>query len=155
MAGLTGPSHRPGRMAHNGTGMKAQQVCRVCGRRFGERKKWARNWDQVRYCSAACRQRGLRPIDRKLETELLALLAERPADSSICPSELARRLESDEARWRALLEPIRMAVRRLCHAGEVTVLQSGRAVDPDTACGPIRLRRIRTRDPRPVRGLRG
>ena len=126
--------------------MSIHKVCKVCGRRFSVRKKWAENWEQIRYCSASCRRRGLQAIDRKLETELLALLAQRPANSSLCPSELARRLERDEPRWRALLEPIRMAARRLYHKGQVEILQSGHPVDPDTARGPIRLRRVSTGD---------
>ncbi len=121
--------------------MKASKMCCVCGRHFSWRKKWAATWEQVRYCSDACRRRGLRPIDRRLETELLAFLAQRPAGNSICPSDLARRLERDETHWRPLLEPIRMAARRLHHAGSVEVLQSGRRVDPDRARGPIRIRR--------------
>ncbi len=121
--------------------MKAPKMCYVCGRHFSWRKKWAATWEQIRYCSDACRRRGLRPIDRRLETELLAFLARRPAGSTICPSDLARRLEPDETRWRPLLEPIRMAARRLHHAGSVEVLQSGRRVDPDRARGPIRIRR--------------
>ena len=121
--------------------MKANKVCRVCGRRFSWRKRWANDWDKVRYCSEKCQRRGLRPLDRRLESELLALLGQRPAGSTICPSELARQLEREKARWRTLLEPIRMAARRLHHAGKVEFLQSGRPVDPDTARGPIRLRR--------------
>lgn len=121
--------------------MKAYKVCRVCGRRFSWRKKWAGSWGQVRYCSGACRRRGLRASDRRLEIELLRLLAKRPAGATICPSELARQLESGESRWRGLLEPIRMAARRLCHAGEIEILQSGRKIDPDAARGHIRLRR--------------
>ncbi|MGF1563327.1 MAG: DUF2256 domain-containing protein [Geminicoccaceae bacterium] len=31
------------------------KVCAQCGRPFAWRKKWARDWDQVRYCSKACR----------------------------------------------------------------------------------------------------
>ena len=31
--------------------------CAVCGRAMTWRKAWARNWEQVRYCSDACRQR--------------------------------------------------------------------------------------------------
>ena len=121
--------------------MKPPKVCRVCGRRFAWRKRWARNWEQVRYCSDACRRRGLRAVDRQLETELLAFLDKRAGGRSICPSELARRLETDDTNWRDLLEPIRMASRRLYHAGQVEILQGGRPVDPDTARGPIRLRR--------------
>ena len=33
-----------------------QKVCVVCGRPFTWRKKWARDWDQVRHCSDACRR---------------------------------------------------------------------------------------------------
>ena len=29
--------------------------CVVCRRPFTWRKKWAANWEQVRYCSDACR----------------------------------------------------------------------------------------------------
>jgi hypothetical protein len=32
------------------------RVCASCGRPFSWRKKWARNWDQVRYCSDRCRR---------------------------------------------------------------------------------------------------
>lgn len=31
------------------------KVCAHCGRPFAWRKKWSLNWDQVRYCSDACR----------------------------------------------------------------------------------------------------
>ena len=32
--------------------------CAACGRPFAWRKKWARDWDNVRFCSDACRKRG-------------------------------------------------------------------------------------------------
>jgi|YNPMSStandDraft_1061717.scaffolds.fasta_scaffold106030_2 hypothetical protein len=31
------------------------KVCAACGRPFQWRKKWAHNWDKVKYCSARCR----------------------------------------------------------------------------------------------------
>ncbi len=31
------------------------KTCAVCQRPFAWRKKWAKVWDQVRYCSDACR----------------------------------------------------------------------------------------------------
>jgi hypothetical protein len=34
-----------------------QKDCVVCGRPFTWRKKWERCWDDVRYCSDACRKR--------------------------------------------------------------------------------------------------
>ncbi len=34
-----------------------QKVCAVCGRPFAWRKKWAKVWAEVKYCSQACRER--------------------------------------------------------------------------------------------------
>ncbi|WP_313648309.1 DUF2256 domain-containing protein [Pseudomonas oryzihabitans] len=35
------------------------KLCPVCQRPFAWRKKWERNWAEVRYCSERCRrQRG-------------------------------------------------------------------------------------------------
>ncbi|TNE60394.1 MAG: DUF2256 domain-containing protein [Bacteroidetes bacterium] len=33
-----------------------QKICPVCGRPFSWRKKWAREWEQVKYCSKRCRE---------------------------------------------------------------------------------------------------
>ena len=33
------------------------KICIVCKRPFTWRKKWERNWDEVKYCSDACRMR--------------------------------------------------------------------------------------------------
>ncbi|MFN3591991.1 MAG: DUF2256 domain-containing protein [Thermaurantiacus sp.] len=33
-----------------------QKICAHCGRPFAWRRKWARDWDEVRYCSDACRR---------------------------------------------------------------------------------------------------
>jgi hypothetical protein len=31
------------------------KVCVTCGREMTWRKSWAKNWEQVKYCSDACR----------------------------------------------------------------------------------------------------
>lgn len=31
------------------------KTCAACGLSFAWRKKWARDWEQVRYCSDRCR----------------------------------------------------------------------------------------------------
>lgn len=31
------------------------KLCLSCGRPFAWRKKWVRDWDQVKYCSDRCR----------------------------------------------------------------------------------------------------
>ncbi|MGP6085719.1 DUF2256 domain-containing protein [Antarctobacter jejuensis] len=33
-----------------------QKACATCGRPFTWRRKWARNWHDVRYCSERCRR---------------------------------------------------------------------------------------------------
>ena len=35
------------------------KTCAACGRPFTWRKKWARDWDAVRYCSDRCRRAGV------------------------------------------------------------------------------------------------
>ncbi|MFD1480523.1 DUF2256 domain-containing protein [Paracoccus nototheniae] len=37
-----------------------QKICAACGLPFSWRKKWERDWDQVRYCSDRCRGKGAR-----------------------------------------------------------------------------------------------
>lgn len=116
----------------------------VCGRTIEWRAKWARSWDEVRYCSDGCRRRGLRPEDEQLESALLRLLQARARTATVCPSEAARAVGGqDEAAWRPLMEPARMAARRLVVRGEVEITQGGRVVDPSTAKGPVRVRRTR------------
>jgi hypothetical protein len=34
------------------------KICPVCSRPFTWRKKWERDWDNVKYCSDACRKRA-------------------------------------------------------------------------------------------------
>lgn len=36
------------------------KVCVVCDRPFAWRRKWARDWDEVRYCSDACRKNSVK-----------------------------------------------------------------------------------------------
>jgi hypothetical protein len=33
-----------------------EKICATCGRPFAWRKKWARDWESVRYCSERCRR---------------------------------------------------------------------------------------------------
>ncbi|GAA1664487.1 DUF2256 and DUF3253 domain-containing protein [Microbacterium lacus] len=117
------------------------KVCASCGREMQWRKKWAANWDDVRYCSDACRRRKVSTVDRELEDSIRALLAARAADATVCPSEAARAVGGED--WRDLMEPARRAARRMVDAGDVEITQRGAVVDPSTARGPIRIRRAR------------
>ncbi|MCZ4068716.1 DUF2256 and DUF3253 domain-containing protein [Microbacterium sp. H37-C3] len=117
------------------------KTCASCGREMQWRAKWAKNWDEVRYCSDACRRRGIRTVDAQLSEKILELLSARAAGATICPSEAARAVGGEE--WRDLMEPARRAARRLVAGGEVEITQRGAVVDPSTAKGPIRIRRTR------------
>lgn len=119
----------------------APKACVSCGREIQWRKKWEKNWDEVKYCSDACRRRGIRPVDEKLTASIRELLDARAASATICPSEAARAVGGEE--WRDLMEPARRAARRLVAAGEVEITQRGQVVDPSTAKGPIRIRKAR------------
>jgi len=118
-----------------------EKACESCGRRIEWRKKWERDWHNVRYCSTGCRRHGVDAVDRQLEAMIRELLAKRAATSTICPSDAARAVSPDD--WRDLMEPARRAARRLVAAGEVDITQGGQVVDPSTAKGPIRIRRHR------------
>jgi hypothetical protein len=41
-----------------------QKICACCGLPFTWRKKWARDWAQVRYCSERCRRSAPAQKDR-------------------------------------------------------------------------------------------
>jgi hypothetical protein len=119
-----------------------EKSCAACGRTITWRRKWARAWDEVRWCSEACRRAKPGPTDAVLEQTVLDLLAARARGATICPSEAARAVGGDD--WRPLMEPARAAARRLVARGLVEITQSGRVVDGSTARGPIRIRRSST-----------
>lgn len=119
-----------------------EKWCGSCGRRIEWRRRWAADWDAVRWCSQACRRRKVRPVDRALEQSILDLLDGRRHGRTICPSDAARVVhDSDDDGWRELMEPARRAARRLVAQGAVEITQRGQVVDPSTARGPIRIRR--------------
>jgi hypothetical protein len=112
--------------------------CVVCGREITWRKKWERDWDNVRYCGEACRRAGLSTTDASLERAILGLLAKRAGGATICPSEAARLVAPSD--WEPLMEPARRAARRLVAQQKVVITQGGSVVDPSRAKGPIRIR---------------
>jgi hypothetical protein len=136
--------HRAGAVEASDT-TRGEKTCAACGRRIEWRAKWARDWEHVRYCSDACRSRGVRAVDRELEEAIITLLDGRAGGATICPSEAARAVaartgDGEEAAWRELMEPARAAARRLVASGAVDIVQGGAVVDPSTATGPIRIR---------------
>lgn len=74
-----------------------------------------------------------------LAVKIRDLLSARPPESSICPSDVARVVAPDD--WRPLMEPVRVAARRMMADGEVQITQGGEVVDdPHNVRGPIRIR---------------
>ena len=122
------------------TGTPPDKPCATCGRTITWRKKWARDWDSVRYCSDRCRSARPGETGEALERTLAALLDRVRAGGSVCPSEAARAVGGED--WRDLMEPARQAARRMVARGEVEITQGGRVVDGSTAKGPIRVRRV-------------
>ena len=52
------PERRPKPDAFKGNkAYLPSKPCAACGRTMTWRKAWANNWDEVRYCSDACRAR--------------------------------------------------------------------------------------------------
>ncbi|WP_314676446.1 DUF3253 domain-containing protein [uncultured Rhodococcus sp.] len=76
--------------------------------------------------------------EKELTAKIRELLSARSAESSICPSDVARAAAPDD--WRPLMEPVREAARRMVADGEVQITQGGEVVDPESVRGPIRIR---------------
>jgi hypothetical protein len=118
-----------------------QKTCAACGRTITWRRKWERDWDNVKFCSDGCRAHKPSATDHALEETILRLLHERGAGKTICPSEAARALAGDDrSNWEPLMEPARAAARRLVAEHKIDITQGGSVVDASTAKGPIRLR---------------
>ncbi|ATI30794.1 hypothetical protein M2405_001756 [Rhodococcus erythropolis] len=76
--------------------------------------------------------------EKELAAKIRELLSARSAESSICPSDVARAAAPDN--WRPLMDPVREAARRMVADGEVQITQGGEIVDPESVRGPIRIR---------------
>ncbi len=85
--------------------------------------------------------------DEVIRDCLLRLLAERRAEATVCPSDVARALAAD---WR----PWMPRVRTVAAGGQVVISQRGIPVDPDSARGPIRIGRPRAASEPPDRRRR-
>lgn len=134
------PDRKPKREEQ--VGEHAPKHCATCGRTMEWRKAWAKNWDEVKFCSDACRKHRPGAQDQALEARILTLLHTRGAGKTICPSEAARAVAGGEERalWEPLMEPARAAARRLVAEGKIVITQGGVVVDASTAKGAIRLR---------------
>lgn len=56
---LSRESMKPIKSSHKGNkAALPSKPCAVCGRTMTWRKKWEKNWAEVKYCSDACRKRS-------------------------------------------------------------------------------------------------
>ncbi|MBS0559387.1 MAG: DUF3253 domain-containing protein [Proteobacteria bacterium] len=73
-----------------------------------------------------------------IEAEILRQTAERGPERSICPSEVARVLDTGD--WRRLMTPVRRAAATLAAQGRIDILRKGKRIAPEAMRGVIRLR---------------
>jgi hypothetical protein len=109
---------------------RPEKLCATCGRRITWRKKWARDWDQVRHCSQRCRKKRLGVLDQEIEKVARARLQAQPW---LEEAWLAERFPG------AGRERLRDALRRLVARGEARL---PRGQDASTTKGPLRLRSV-------------
>ena len=110
------------------------KICSSCGRTITYRKKWEKNWPEVKFCSDECR-RNKNKFD--FREPILTLLKERGPLKTICPSEL---LPPEQKQDKVMMEHVRRSARLLACEGTIEITQSGKAVDPTSFKGPIRLK---------------
>lgn len=116
---------------------RLSKLCEKCGRSFSWRKKWERDWDQIKFCSERCRRAKSPARQKEIEASILGLLQKRGVDKTICPSEV---LSPNEKSDRLKMEEVREVARHLVQRGLLQITQNGKVVDPDAFRGPIRLR---------------
>jgi len=147
-----------GRNRGNASGNSSAQktrTCAGCGRVITWRRAWADSWHEIRWCSDACRRRGIRPVDEALEAALIRLLEAGGLNATISPDDAITDVRTSLGcidvkstgkdgglAAHDLVEPARRAARRLVAQGKAQMLQHGREVDPSTARGPIQLRKL-------------
>ena len=85
---------------------------------------------------------SMSPTNERIAGLILQLLNQRACLASICPSEAARCLASDETQWRRLMPQVRAVAATLQDAGIIRITRGDAAVTRATLeNGPIRLRR--------------
>ena len=77
--------------------------------------------------------------EAEIRAEILRQTAERGAEKSICPSEVARALAP--ADWRPLMGAVRRAAAALSAEGTVEILRKGKPIPAEAMHGVVRLRK--------------
>lgn len=120
--------------------MKENKICQLCGRTIEYRKKWEKNWDEIKFCSDKCRaanKGATKKFITQFKAEILDLLQKRSSGKTICPSEV---LVGDDKQNKEMMEIVRQAARLLADEGRIEITQKSQVIDPSEFRGPIRLR---------------
>lgn len=76
------------------------------------------------------------PTEQTIVDEIVRLVEQRGEGKTICPSEVARSLCSEN--WRELMEPIRTIATRMAKENQLRISQKGVTVDLENCRGPVR-----------------
>ena len=82
-----------------------------------------------------------------IESAILALVEQRGAGKSICPSEAARAVWPED--WQRRMREVRSVAIGLARKGEISILRKGKPVDPDDFKGVYRLSLPDAQDEKP------
>lgn len=82
-----------------------------------------------------------------IESAILALVEQRGAGKSICPSEAARAVWPED--WQRRMREVRSVAIGLARKGEISILRKGKPVDPDDFKGVYRLSLPDAQDKKP------
>lgn len=77
-------------------------------------------------------------FDARIAAAIRALTRKR-AESSICPSDVARTVGGES--WRSHMDDVRRVTGELADSGDIVVTQKGETVRIDEVKGPVRIRR--------------
>ncbi|MGP1274638.1 MAG: DUF3253 domain-containing protein [Caulobacterales bacterium] len=75
--------------------------------------------------------------EHTIESAILALVEQRGAGKSICPSEAARAVWPED--WQGRMRQVRTVAIGMARKGEIVILRKGKPVDPDDFKGVYRL----------------
>ena len=112
--------------------------CSSCGRPFEKQKRFEKNWDEIKYCSAKCRKERLETKQIELEEFMLKKLT---TVSNICPSQVAEEFYGKD-KMKQMMEPIRCAYRRLHLAKRLKITQKKKQLTSLNFRGPIRIEKL-------------
>ncbi len=74
-----------------------------------------------------------------IENAIIALCVARGVGKTICPSEAARALSSEEETWRLLMPDVRRVAQDMAERGQIGIFKKGQQVEDHSTQGVIRL----------------